>query len=193
MTARVSISFFPLLAALFVALSGCDRGPAATAAISYRQIGACNGFSTGGGAATRPNEAYVVFKIEGVDNTKMGSDWPFIPSRLYVDQSSEKQKTEWIGSWDRHFASSNPRFAQGLGVTEVTPASVPHGANMPTKGIVMVAVRTAKTNGADEANQTSYTLSYDAQPSDPGVVTSKTNAAQTTWPQTEDCKAIVVQ
>lgn len=193
MAARAFYSSFPCLAALFIALAGCDRGPAATTAISYRQVGACNGFSTGGGAATRPNEAYVVFTIEAVDNTKSDVDWSFIPTRLYVDQSTEKQKSEWIGSWDRHFASSNPRFAQELGVTEVAPATIRRGANTPTKGIVMVAVRTTKTNGAEEANHASYTLSYDAQPSDPGIVMSKTNASQTAWPLTEDCKGIVAQ
>lgn len=70
-----------LLAAL---LAGCS--PLAT--IKSHQVGACNDHQTGNTVvAVGKNAAYVVFKIESIDNTQTGVDFHFDPERLYINQS----------------------------------------------------------------------------------------------------------
>jgi hypothetical protein len=49
------------------------------------------------------------------------------------------------------------------------------------------------TDGAVEANMTSYFLNYSPQPTDPPVNFSKSNANQTVYPLTDDCTDIVLQ
>ncbi|WP_156964536.1 hypothetical protein [Methylocapsa aurea] len=194
MISRQILLSLPLLAAATFALSACDAGRGGTATISYRQVGACNGYDAAGGrVATRQNEAFIVFKIEAVDNSQAGIDFTFVPARLYVDQSTEQQKAEWIGNRIHRTLSNDPRFSQSLGVVSIAPVTVPQGQKIEPKGYAVVAVATAKPNGAEEASQTSYELLYDSQSvgaKDPAIVFNKTNASQTTWPQTDDCKAI---
>ncbi|WOJ90234.1 hypothetical protein RZS28_02730 [Methylocapsa polymorpha] len=191
MTLRPYFSPLPLIAASCVALAGCGFGQVGTATVAYQQVGACNGY---GAVTGRPNQAYVIFKIEAVDNSQGNVNFLFIPTRLYVDQSTEKQKAEWVGGWKRQFVSENTKFLQDLGGAGITPKSVPHNSKAELNAFVFVPVNTVNANGAAEANQTSYKLSYDSQPvpgeSDPAVVFNKTNAAQTTWPETESCQAI---
>src|ERR1700730_8607743 len=69
-----------------IALSGCDRG---AARISYHQVGICKGDNTAAGpVATRSDEAFAIFKIEAVDNTKPRESFDFDATHLYVDQST---------------------------------------------------------------------------------------------------------
>jgi hypothetical protein len=181
-----------------LALSACGTGSPGSTTISYRQVGACVGYDAAGGrVSARQNEAFVIFKIEAVDDTQAGIDFTFVPSRLYVDQSTEKQKAEWIGNLIHRTVSNDPRFSQSMGVSGVAAALVPPGKKIEPNAYAVVAVATSTPNGAEEANRTSYDLLYEAQiiggERDPAIHLTKTNAAQTTWPQTDDCKAIKLQ
>jgi hypothetical protein len=197
MTSRPHFSSLLFLVTSCFALSGCyipGISSPGTATISYQQVAACNGYSAAPG---RPNQAYVIFKIESVDNSKGNVDFLFLPTRLYVDQSSEKEKATWIGGWKRQFVSEETKFLKDLGGATISGKSLPHNAATNLNGFVAVAVSTANANGAVEASQTSFKLSYDSEPvegqHDPAVVLTKTNASQTTWPTTEDCQAIKLQ
>ncbi len=197
MTSRPHFSSLLFVATSCFALSGCyipGITPVGTAAISYQQVGACNGY---GGAQGRPNTAYVIFKIKSVDNSNGNVDFLFLPTRLYVDQSSAKEKATWIGGWKRQFVSDETKFLKGLGGATISGQTLPHNAATKVNGFVYVAVSTANANGAVEANQTPYNLAYDSEPvegqTDPKVVLTKTNKSRTTWPATEDCQAIKLQ
>jgi hypothetical protein len=165
-------------------LAGCAPGggigPLAT--IKYHQVGACNGYQRGSGiVSVGPNAAYVVFKIEAIDNTKPNIDFHFDPARLFINQST------------RHFVDPGLTFAQDLGVFGTVPVTVPHGSVIGLNGFSIVVVSTSSSNGSVEANQTAFSLSYDTQSTDPGVLFDKTNVAQTTWPQTDNCQAMTLQ
>lgn len=185
LTSRVNVlPFLAFVALVILSLTGCagggGLGPLAT--IKYHQVGACNGYRQGNnGVSVGPNAAYVVFKIEAVDNTQPNIDFHFDPTRLYINQST------------RHFVDTSLMFAQDLGVLGTVPVTVPHGNNMPINGYSIVVVDTTDSNGSAEASKTSYNLLYNTQSTDPGILMTKTNSAQTSWPQTDDCRAMTLQ
>jgi len=194
MKLRPYFSPLPFVAASCIALSGCyisGISPVGTATISYQQVGACTGY---GAMTGRPNQAYVIFRVDTVDNANGNVDFLFIPNRLYVDQSTEKQKAEWVGGWKRQFVSEDTKFLKDLGASGISPKSISHGGKIDINSFIVVAVSTVNANGSAEANQRSYALSYDSAPvqgeTDPAIVLHKTNATQTTWPETENCNAI---
>lgn len=179
-----SLSSLVFVTLIITLLPGCPPGggPGPLATIKYHQVGACNGYQQGSNAVSvGPNAAYVVFKIEAVDNTQPAIDFHFTPSRLFVNQST------------RHFVDTSLMFAQDLGVLGTAPVTVPHGTKMPLNGFSIVVVSTSSANGSAEAKQTAYSLLYDTQSSDPGILMDKTNATQTTWPQTDNCRAMTLQ
>jgi hypothetical protein len=179
-----SISLLIFASLCLVALAGCgnDGGSNPVAVIKYHQVGACNGYNTGSGAVNvGPNSAYVVFQIETLDDREPGVDFHFDPARLFISQTLP-----------RH-VDPNLKFAQDLGVFGTVPVTVPHGTLVGVNGYSVAVVETANANGSAEAHQTSYLLLYDRQPSDPGILLVKTNASQTTWPQTDDCRAMTLQ
>jgi hypothetical protein len=60
-----------MLVSLSIVLFGCDRVPGDPSGVSYRQVGICKGYDTAAGPVTaRSDEAFAIFKIEAVDNTK---------------------------------------------------------------------------------------------------------------------------
>ncbi|MFM0385876.1 hypothetical protein [Paraburkholderia dipogonis] len=185
LTSRLhSLSLLVFLTLSITLLAGCAPGggvgPLAT--IKYHQVGACNGYQQGSGVVSvGPNAAYVAFKIEAVDNTQPAVDFHFDPSRLFISQST------------RHFVDPSLMFAQDLGVFGTVPVTVPHGTTVGLDGFSIVVVSTSNANGSAEANQTAYSLFYDTQSTDPGVLMDKTNATQTVWPQTDNCRAITLQ
>ncbi len=203
MTVRPHHSSLLFVVASCVALSGCyisGISPVGTASISYRQVGACNGY---GAAAGRPNQAYVIFKIEAVDNSKGNVDLKFYPTRIYVRQSVEQTPEQQGGGWNStaaarlRFVSEDTKFLSDLGAPGLAAKSFPHNIKTELNGFVVIPVETANANGAAEANQTSYALSYDVTPvegeADPLVTFAKTNADQTTWPATANCQEIKFQ
>ena len=110
-----------LLVAMALVLGGLAAPAFAgeTTAISYHLVGICKGYDTAAGRVTaRSDEAFAIFKIEAVDNTKPSGSFDFDPTHLYVDQSTPEQKAK-KAVWDknRRFVYSDPRFAQNMGVS----------------------------------------------------------------------------
>jgi hypothetical protein len=77
----------------------------------------------------------------------------------------------------------------------VAPTTVAVGANLGFAAVAQGAmiVSTGTADGAVEANQTSYFLHYDRQPTDPQITLVKSNAPTTSFPLTQDCKTIALK
>src|SRR3984893_12547663 len=86
-----------------------------TIAISYHQVGICKGYDTAAGTVTtRSGEAFALFRIEAVDNTKSRENFDFDPTHLYVDQSTPEQQAK-TAVWDknRRFVYIRTRDSRG--------------------------------------------------------------------------------
>ena len=150
--------------------------------ITYHQTGACNGFSTSSGITSAgPNAAFVVFGIEKLDNSGGNAAFAFDPTKLFVQQAVQDFVDPGLGIYPNilgPFAAVAMTVAQG----QTIPFSV--------SGQAALVVQTVNPNGATEANQTSYFLEYNAAATDPTVLLVKSDASQTSWPDTEDCATI---
>ncbi|HZV06218.1 MAG TPA: hypothetical protein VE999_14160 [Gemmataceae bacterium] len=172
---NTSILSVSLLITGLIGLSGWDRGPTRPINISYRQAGICKGYDTAAGPVTaRSDEAFAIFKIEAVDNTKPSESFDFDPSYLYVDQSTPEQKAK-PAVWDRnrHFVYRAPRFAQSMGVSSAVETTIPGGVIHEINGFVVVPFGINNPSGGPEANQYSFDLFYDTWSTDE----HETNAA----------------
>lgn len=191
---RTMIRALFLLSAASLLLTGCPPKPGGgpliedAATIVFDQVGACNGYQqTSGPPGSGPvnvvsagaNQAYVVFRVVEIDNTKSSKDFNFDPARLYVS-----------GSNPRAYVKPTLSFAQDLGVFTAVPMLIPKGKKVGINGLAVAVVPTGAVNGASEANSISYMLLYDPAPGDPGIFPGKRNHSQTSWPQTDDCRAI---
>ena len=165
------------LAAAFVFL-GCGPGsvnPDQTL-ISYRQVGACNGWVEGNVVhSAGPNAAYVVFKVNFINNEKSSKDFAFDPNRLYVPSDG---------------AHVDTNLSLPFGPFALIPTTIPHQKLVGLNGFAGAIVHTSTTSGAVEANQTSYFLSYEPASGDPAILLVKENPQQTTWPVIENCAAL---
>ena len=164
----------PLLISGSIALPGCAQGAARTT-ISYHQVGICKGYDTAAGpVTTRSDEAFAIFKIEAVDNTKPSGSFDFDPTHLYVDQSTPEQKAK-TAVWDknRRFVYSDPRFAQNMGVSSAVETTIPEGTKREINGFAVVPLGINNPSGGPEANQYSFDLVYDTWSTDE----HETNAA----------------
>src|SRR5580692_5200872 len=131
-----------LLVAMTLALGGLAAPAIAgeTTAISYHQVGICKGYDTAAGpVTTRSDEAFAIFKIEAVDNTKPSGSFDFDPTHLYVDQSTPEQKAK-TAVWDknRRFVYSDPRFARNMGASSAMETTIPEGTKLEINGIAVV-------------------------------------------------------
>jgi hypothetical protein len=202
-----SLPCFGLLAA---GLAGCADN-STPVSIDYHQIGFCNTYTTPGGArASQPNEVYVVYKVDAIDNTKRNADFNFVPTRLYVDraewganQTPWKTKPfemqDWFARRDhRHFVSNDTSFAKSMGIRAAVPVAIQQAAKTEIGGYSIVTIAFFDENEKVQAGQTFYKLAYDAQeggdsvPADPPVVLNNTNAAQTTWPHPANCQELTL-
>jgi hypothetical protein len=215
MGTRLCLSSLPGFAVMIGALSGCGGDSTTPARIQYHQVGLCNVYTTPGGERpTKPNEVYVVYKIEDLDNSKRSAVFTFLPNRLYVDQTTAKQQAEmkqkefvgnkpmgtpdWFNKRNlRRFAASDTSFAQAMGTPAVVPAVIPSGGKLVVNGFTVVPIVVPEETGAGEVDKTFYALSYDALegdgdsiPADPPIVLTNTNPAQTTWPHPDNCQAL---
>lgn len=159
-----------------------------SASLVFDQVGACNGyqrtFGPGGAGpinvvSVGPNQAYVVFRIVEIRNTNSSKNFNFDPARLFV-----------AGSNPKAFVRTNLTFAQDLGVFTAVPTFIPAGKTVGINGLAVAVVPTGAVNGASEANTIAYQLLYDPAPGDPALFPAKRNVGQTSWPQTDDCRAI---
>ena len=212
-----------LLVAMTLALGGLVAPAFAgqTIAIFYHQVGICKGYDTAAGpVTTRSDEAFAIFKIEAVDNTKPSGSFDFDPTHLYVDQSTPEQKAK-KAVWDknRRFVYSDPRFAQNMGVSSAVETTIPEGTKLEINGFAVVPLGINNPSGGPEANQYSFDLVYDTWSTDeheangPGgsffwifalgeslfggpklgsktIDLIKTNPSEKTWSVTANCKAL---
>jgi hypothetical protein len=194
---------------------------AETIAISYHQVGICKGYDTAAGpVTTRSDEAFAIFKIETVDNTKSKKSFDFDPTHLYVDQSNPEQQAK-TAVWDknRRFVFPDARFAQNMGVSSAVETTIPEGTKREINGFAVVPLGINNPSGGPEAHQYSFDLVYDTWSTDehenngPGgglffivvMVESlfggknlasntidliKTNLPEKTWSVTDNCKAL---
>jgi hypothetical protein len=216
-------SITKLLVAMTLALAGLAAPAFAgeTIAISYHQVGICKGYDTAAGTVTtRSGEAFALFKIEAVDNTKSRESFDFDPTHLYVDQSTPEQQAK-TAVWDknRRFVYSDPRFARNMGVSSAVETTIPEGAKLEINGIAVVPLGINNPSAGPEANQYSFALVYDTWSTDeheangPGgsffwifalgeslfggpklgsknIDLIKTNPPEKTWSVTDNCKGL---
>src|SRR5271170_146068 len=77
---RLPFVFLVLAGVLTLIAPSCP-----TTVIKYHQVGACNGGSTDDGEYNAgPNQAYVVFAIEEIDNSQNPNAFAYDPSNIYV-------------------------------------------------------------------------------------------------------------
>jgi carboxypeptidase family protein len=153
--------------------------------ITYHQTGACNGFpKTGGGVVNvGPNQAYVIFGIERIDNSLGTTSFAFDPAKLFVQQATQ------------HFLDSSLQlYPEVLGPFSAVPTTLTPGQNLKFSAVAQGAavVITTNVDGAVEANQTAYFLLYNRAPTDPPITLVKSDAGQTSWPLTQNCKTIAL-
>jgi hypothetical protein len=198
MTSRL-FYLLPCLAVAGAVLSACADNFSAPVGVDYRQIGFCNTYATPGGTrASKPDEVYVVYEIDAVDNAKRNSDFVFLPNRLYVDPaewgatqkpwaSKPGEMQDFFAVRDRRrFLSGDASFAQAMGVRTLEPGVISRGAKTNVAAYSIVAL---PISGEDHADH-SYKLSYEPQNGesvDPPVVTNDANAARRTWPHPDNC------
>jgi hypothetical protein len=155
--------------------------------IAYHQLGACDVASYVSGGATvfftpGPNEAWVLFGIESIDNSSTTSAFAFDPSRLFIQQGAAQEFPDpGLDAFLLNFAAA--------------PATITPGQDLQFQASAVLApiVSTSTTDGAVEADQTAYLLNYAPRPGDPPVVLVKTNASQTSFPMTDQCSDIQLQ
>jgi hypothetical protein len=209
----------PLLVAGLIALP--DAARSAAISISYHQVGICKGYdTTAGPVKARADEAFAIFKIEAVDNTKPSGSFDFDPTHLYVDQSTPEQKVK-RAVWDknRRFLYPDQRFAQNMGVSNAMETTIPEGTKLEINSFAIVPLGINNPAGGSEANQYSFDLVYDTWSTDeheangPGgsffwifamgeslfggpklgsktIDLIKTNPSETTWSVTDNCKTL---
>ncbi len=220
-TARACSLSVPVSVTLSIVLSGCGHGFTPPTTISYRQVGICKGYDTAAGLVTaRSDQAFAIFKIEGVDNTQSSKRFDFDPTHLYVDQSNPEQRAK-TAVWDknRRFVFPDARFAQNMGVSGAVETTIPEGTKLGINGFAVVPLGINNPSGGPEANQYSFDLVYDIWSTDEhetnaagggfafifvpvqslfggsklaskNIELIKTNASETGWSVTDNCKAL---
>lgn len=158
----------------------------------------CKSYDMPTGIATaKTDEAFAVFKIQTIDNTKQNDNFNFDPTHLYVDQSSAEQKTKSQSFQKRRFGNADPRFAQAMGVKRLEMANINAGEKRDTNGFIVVPVATNNTAGNPESAQYSFDLVYDTSTTEQqwglgGVVLTKTNPPNTKYTIVENCKELAL-
>lgn len=170
MLKKISLIKLPFLFTLCFASAGC--GPVAT--LSYRQLGACDGFSSGLLQAG-VNKAYVFFRMDSLNNSGSSTSVQFDPFQLYVPS---------VGQIDKNLSTE---WALALQGPVAGPATVPANTTITLSGWGVMLVSTSTADGAVEANNTAYLL--DDAPG-AGILPVTETPKQTSWPYTADCGSI---
>jgi hypothetical protein len=202
-TSRLYFLSVPVLIAASM-LTGCGSGSGQPTNISYRQVGICKSFVAASGPVTsRADEGYAVFKVETVDNTKSNKAFAFDPKLLYVDQSTPEQHAKELWEWDRRYASTDPRFQQGLGITLAPETTIPAGGKLDVNGFLVIPLGINNPSHGPEENKFAFQLLHDSGTSEntasgqirvsEGIVFNKTNSADTKWTVAENCKELALK
>jgi hypothetical protein len=155
-----------------------EKLPAGTT-LSYKQLGACDDFAPGFLQAG-PNKAYVFFRMDALDNRGSGTATSFNPFDLEVPNLVTASGEGKVDS------TLSNEWAQALQGPPASPITVPPSTLEPLAGWGVMLVSTSTSDGAVEANVTSYVLVDSAG----GIVASKEDSTRTSWPYTRDCGSI---
>jgi hypothetical protein len=197
-TSNIAILSVPMLVAGSIALSGCGRRSATNPTmISYSQVGVCKSYATLAGNV-KPNEGFVIFKIETIDNAKQSDTFYLDPERLMVDQTTAEFQQKDISRRSRRFIDADPRFAQAMGVKGLARAAFPANEKTDVNSFVIVPLPLDIGLGGPNAKQYSFDLVYDTtttevQTGSKDVVTTKTNAAVAKYSVVENCKELALK
>ena len=196
-TSNIAIWALPLLAAGPIALSGCGQRSASNpTTISYSEVGICKTYTTVAGTEekAKSNEAFAVFKIESIDNTKPSSAFTFDPARFYVDQSTAEQRTKNLSFQKRRFMNPDPRFAKAMGMAAPELVSLKGGEKREVNGIIIVPVSTDLGPEVDSFDLVyDSTTAHEQTQSSEGVVIAKTNPTGTKYTTVESCKELAMK
>jgi hypothetical protein len=152
-------------------------------------VGACNGGQGQSGDPSTfynagPNQAYVIFDIEKIDNTTRSSVFNFDSTQVFTNSGSVK-------------SSLDPTlmvYAQKLGPFAVGNYTVAAGKDIGffAGAYGALVVQTSASDGASEADRVSYFLGYTGSNSGgvPPVIMSNTQSSVTSWPYTPNCADI---
>src|ERR1700731_920863 len=195
-TSSIAILSVPMLVAGSIALSGCGKRSATNpTTISYSQVGVCKSYATltGNEQKAKPNEGFVIFKIETIDNAKQSDTFYLDPERLMVDQTTAEFQQKDISRRSRRFIDADPRFALAMGVKGLARAAFPADEKTEINTFVIVPLSLDMGWGGPNAKQFSFDLVYDTtttevQVGSKDVVTTKTNAAVAKYSVVENCK-----
>lgn len=167
------------LAIILALFAGCDNtNPNGTATINYEQLGACNGYKDGNVVVSAgPSAAFVLFKINNIDNRNGKVNFAYDPTKLFVTDSSSRPNV-----------STTLSLAQKIGVLGTTATTVSAGTDLPHNGYAVVAVPTGTSpDPQQEANTINYFFGYESGSGDPGVLLGKKNSSQTQYQGAQDC------
>lgn len=197
----ISLSSLAALAAASVALSACD-GSDSRVAISYREMGICKNYDAASGPVeAAADQAFAVFKIETVDNTKRSKLFFFDPSLLYVDQSTAAQEKGKVLDANRRYAVAEAKLTPA-GLPQTKESEVLKGTSRDVNGIVLIPIGTNNPSGGSLENEYDLNLLFDdwspdVQPYREGFVSQvsmkKLNPAGTTYKVIEDCASTLKQ
>jgi hypothetical protein len=200
-TSIIAILSVPMLVAGSIALSGCGRRSATNPTmISYSQVGVCKNYATlaGNEEKAKPNEGFVIFKIETIDNAKQSDTFHLDPERLMVDQTPAEFQQKDISRRTRRFINADPRFAQAMGVKGLERAAFPAHEKTDVNSFVIVPLPLDIGLGGPNAKQYSFDLLYDTtttevQLGSNDIVTTKTNADVAKYAVVENCKELALK
>ena|SRR5271157_264202 len=160
------------LLATCCALSGCGG---TDAIVTYHQVGACNGGQGQSGDPSTfynagPNQAYVIFAIENINNTQVTSSWTLDPTKFFVNTTTKDS-----------FDPSLMIYHWVLGPFALVDTTIPAGVNygFSTNGYGALVVQTSASDGASEADTTKFNLLY--TPTGPGVILTQNPPASTAY------------
>jgi hypothetical protein len=134
--------------------------------------------------------------------------------------TSEQMAKEAVWDKNRRFVYSDSRFAQNMGVSSAVESTIPAGTKREINAFAVVPLGINNPGGGPEANQYSFDLVYDTWSNDEheagavggsfafvvvllqslvfggskleskNIDVIKTNASETTWSVTDNCKAL---
>jgi hypothetical protein len=197
-TPNITFLSVSMLVAGSIALSGCGKRSATNPTmISYSQVGVCKSYAalTGNEEKAKPNEGFVIFKIETIDNAKQSDTLFLDPERFYVDQTTAEFQQKDISRRTRRFIDVDPRFQQAMGVKGLARAAFPANEKTDVNSFVIVPLPLDSGLGGPNAKTYSFDLVYDTtttevQVGTKDVVTTKTNGDVTSFPVVENCKEL---
>jgi hypothetical protein len=202
-TSTTSIWSVLLLAAASIALSGCGQGGSTPTTITYHQVGLCKGYQTQAGVEQKggQDEAFAIFKIDSIDNTKNGYLFYLDPERIYVNQSDAEQLKKNVYSWNRRFVNPDARFGQAMGVKSIKQLNVPKGEKLDDVGFILIPLATNNPTGGPAAEALNFKLDYDTGTNErgniesvnEGILLQKTNASDNKYTVVPNCKDLALK